>query len=119
MPNRTAIARTDLPSGVEVFRLNGPFFFAAAAEFEDLLLRSGGLPRVLILRMAGVPMMDATGAAALKRFIKVSASKRTAIVLCELAPEPASVLHNLDVVVPNVTTFAEAVSFARQLLAGS
>ena len=118
-PNRDAIPREVLPSGVEVFRLNGPFFFAAAAEFEDLLSRSGGLPKVLILRMGSVPLIDATGAAALKRFIKTSGAKGTAIVLCELPPEPASVLRSLDVVVPNVATFAEAVSFARGLLPGS
>ena len=115
-PNRDAIPRAELPSGVEVFRLNGPFFFAAAAEFEDLLSRSGGLPKVLILRMGSVPLIDATGASALNRFIKASGSKGTAIVLCELAPEPASVLRNLDVLVPNVATFAEAISFARGLL---
>jgi SulP family sulfate permease len=114
--NRSAIARADLPPGVEVFRLNGPFFFAAAAEFEELLSRSGGLPKALILRMAGVPLIDATGAAALKRFINTSASKGTAIILCELALEPASALYNLDVVVPKVATFAEAASFARRLL---
>jgi len=117
-PNRDAIVREALPPGVEVFRLNGAFFFAVAAEFEDLLSRSGGLPKALILRMAGVPLMDATGAAALKRFIKASASKGTAIVLCELAPAPAAVLQSLGVVVPNVATFAEAVSCARRLLPG-
>ena len=118
-PNRTAIMRADLPPGLEVLRLNGPFFFAAAAEFEDLLLRSGGLPKVLILAMAGVPRIDATGGTALKRFIKTSSAKGTSIVLCELAPEPTSVLHNLDVAVPNLATFAEAVSFARRMLPGS
>ena len=60
-PNRHVRWRAKLPAGVETFRLSGPFFFAVAAEFEDLLSRSGGYPKVLILRMAGVPLIDARG----------------------------------------------------------
>ncbi len=44
-PNRDTVVRATLPRGVEVFRLSGPFFFAAAAEIEDVLSRSGGSQR--------------------------------------------------------------------------
>lgn len=50
----------DIPEGVVVFRIFGPFFFGAAEKMEDALARTGGLPRVLILRMQLVPAMDAT-----------------------------------------------------------
>src|SRR5579885_335702 len=56
-PNRNALPRANFPAGVEVFALSGPFFFAAAMEFEELLSRSGGYPKVLILRMADVPLI--------------------------------------------------------------
>jgi SulP family sulfate permease len=115
-PNREAMARTELPPGIEVFRLNGPFFFAAAAEFEDLLSRSGGYPKVLILRMTGVPLIDASGAAALKRFLKSAAARGTAIVLSELKPQPATTLHNMDIAVPAAATFPDSVAIARGLL---
>lgn len=115
-PNRDAVARTALPPGVEVFRLSGPFFFAAAAEFEDLLSRSGGDPKVLILRMNGVPLIDATGAAALKRLIKNAASRGTVIVLSELKDAPAAALRDLDVIAPCAPTFEASLITARALL---
>jgi SulP family sulfate permease len=115
-PNRTAMSRTELPAGVEVFRLNGPFFFAAAVEFEELLSRSGGFPKILILRMAGVPLIDSTGAAALKRFIKSANSRGTAIILSELNPQTTSILRNMDIVVPSAANFTASLDVARALL---
>jgi sulfate permease, SulP family len=110
------IARQMLPVGVEAFELSGPFFFAVAAEFEDLLSRSGGMPQVLILRMDGVPLIDTTGAAALKRFIKSAAGKGTGVILSELRPAPASVLLAMDVVAPSAPTFADSIILARAMV---
>lgn len=114
-PNRNAPARTALPRNVEVFRLSGPFFFAVAAEFEELLARSGGTPKVLVLRMAGVPMIDSTGAAALKRFVRGAAAKGTSIVACELQSEPEEALRSLDIAVPMASTFAQGLELARTI----
>jgi SulP family sulfate permease len=111
-PNLVAIPRPKLPPGVEVFQLSGPFFFAAAMEFEDLLSRSGGFPKVLILRMANVPMIDASGANALKRFVRVARGKGTAIILAELSAEPAATLANMDVALPSAVTFESALALA-------
>jgi SulP family sulfate permease len=115
-PNRDAIAREALPDGLEIFQLSGPFFFAAAAEFEDVLSRSGGTPKVLILRMGGVPLIDATGASVLGRFIRSAGSRGTAIVLSELEPGPASVLCGMDIAAPGAATLEESYALARTLL---
>jgi SulP family sulfate permease len=56
----------DIPEGVVVYRIFGPFFFGAAEKMEDALLRVGKLPRVLILRMQLVPAMDVTALNALE-----------------------------------------------------
>lgn len=112
-PNREAIARENLPHGIEIFRLNGPFFFAAAAEFEDILSRSGGFPKVLILRMAGVPLIDATGARALQRFIATAGASGTAIILCELRADAARAIRSMDIAVPNTETLAQALALGR------
>ena len=56
----------DIPEGVIVYRIFGPFFFGAAEKMEDALLRVGKLPRVLILRMQLVPAMDVTALNALE-----------------------------------------------------
>lgn len=50
----------DIPEGVLVYRIFGPFFFGAAEKMENALQRVEKLPRVLILRMQLVPAMDAT-----------------------------------------------------------
>ena len=57
-----------IPSGVEVFEINGPFFFAVADRLKDTLRRQGKLPKVFILRMRRVPHIDATGLQALDEF---------------------------------------------------
>jgi SulP family sulfate permease len=60
----------DIPAGVVVYRIFGPFFFGAAEKMEDALLRAGGLPRVLILRMQLVPAMDTTALNALESIVE-------------------------------------------------
>ncbi|MDY3090837.1 MAG: SulP family inorganic anion transporter [Porphyromonas sp.] len=55
----------DLPQGVEVYELEGPFFFGTASGFEEqmeMALRSEGKThsKVCILRMRFVPFMDST-----------------------------------------------------------
>jgi anti-anti-sigma regulatory factor len=66
--------------------------------------------------MSGVPVIDSTGAAALKRLAKGAASKGTTIILSELGREPGNVLAGLDVVLPTAATFAESLALARQML---
>ncbi len=55
-----------VPDGVVLFRFDGPLFFAAAEKLESALRGSGGKPRLVILRMRHVPMMDVTGLRALQ-----------------------------------------------------
>jgi SulP family sulfate permease len=111
-----AAPRQTLPHGVEAFRLHGPFFFAAAMEFEELLSRSGGRPKVLILRMAGVPLIDASGAAALKRFAATAGAKGIVVVLSELNPQPAAMLRSMEIAIPKGAGFREAVAIAHAFL---
>ena len=56
--------RRALPAGVEVFRIDGPFFFGVAAELMSAYRRLGSIPRVLIVRLDGVARLDASGVAA-------------------------------------------------------
>lgn len=60
----------DIPAGVVVFRIFGPFFFGAAEKMEDALQRVGGLPKILVLRMQLVPAMDATALNALESVVE-------------------------------------------------
>lgn len=51
----------DIPKGVEVYEINGPFFFGLASKFEEFDNRMGNGTKVRILRMRSVPFMDSTG----------------------------------------------------------
>ena len=55
------VARRRIPAGVEVYEVNGPFFFGAADKIKDVLRFVAKKPRVFILRMRSVPAMDASG----------------------------------------------------------
>jgi SulP family sulfate permease len=55
------VFRRRIPPGVEVYEVNGPFFFGAADKIKDVLAFVAEKPRVFILRMRNVPAMDASG----------------------------------------------------------
>jgi len=56
-----SVARREIPPGVEVYEINGPFFFAAAEKVKETLSFVARRPKVFILRMRNVPAIDATG----------------------------------------------------------
>ena len=53
--------RLQIPTGVEVYEIDGPFFFGLASRFEEFENRKGGNTKVRIIRMRKVPFMDSTG----------------------------------------------------------
>lgn len=64
----TSVARTDVPPGVEIYEIAGPFFFGVADRLKDTLGQFERPPKVFILRMRKVPAIDATGLHALREF---------------------------------------------------
>ena len=50
-----------LPKGVEVYEIDGPFFFGVASKFDDIMHNMGDKPKIRIIRMRKVPFMDSTG----------------------------------------------------------
>ena len=79
--------RDDLPPGVEVFRIAGPFFFGVAGELLDTLRRVGQSPRVIILRMRLVPFLDASGAQALGEFVAQARRAGAEVILSGVQPK--------------------------------
>lgn len=116
--------RDDLPAGVEVFQLRGPLFFGVASRLADVVDAISGSPRVFILRMREVPLVDASGASRLRDFIRQAARNGTVVILSGLQPGPREILAHMNVTGPAsgvrlVRDFAAAVALARQLTAGS
>src|SRR3546814_5915986 len=75
--------RDALPDGVEVFRITGPFFFGVAGELLNTLRRVGQSPKVIILRLRLVPLLDASGLQAWEEFIKQSEISGAPVLLSD------------------------------------
>jgi SulP family sulfate permease len=78
----------EIPAGVEVYAVNGPFFFGAAAKLEDVISEIAKPPKVFILRMKNVPAIDATGIYALERMAKRCQRQKTILILTEIREQP-------------------------------
>jgi sulfate permease, SulP family len=86
------VDRKSVPAGVEVYEINGPFFFGAAQSFKDAVSQVAGRPKVLILRMRNVPAIDSSGVHALLDVIQRSRKEGTSVVLAGLHEQPLRVL---------------------------
>jgi SulP family sulfate permease len=113
-PHSDYTARAELPAGVEVFELRGPLFFGAASRLTDALEAAFPPPRAFVLRFRDVPMADASGVAALERFVKRCRSHGVSIVFCEMQPRVREVLNKLGVLahVETAEVYADAVTVA-------
>lgn len=76
-----AVAQRSIPPGVEVYEINGPFFFGVANNLLDALDHLEKPPKVIILRMRHVPHIDATGLAALREFHRRCVKNGTTLLL--------------------------------------
>ena len=83
-----AVRRRVVPEGVEVYEINGPFFFGAAEMFRDRLGRIAGKPKVLILRMRHVPAIDSTGLNALRDVVHRSRRDGALVILSDVHAQP-------------------------------
>lgn len=81
----------EVPPGVEVYEIGGPFFFGVADRLKAALSRVEKPPRVLILRMRRVPAVDATGLHALRELFLRCRRDGTLLVLSGVQPFPRRV----------------------------
>ena len=87
-PDTNAVSARRIPRGVEVYEINGPFFFGAAERFKDTLTRVARKPRVLIIRMRHVLAIDSTGMHALKDVVHRSRKDGTLVLLSDVHMQP-------------------------------
>jgi SulP family sulfate permease len=76
-----AIAKKHIPDHVEVYEINGPFFFGVADSLKDILSNLEKPPKVFILRLRKVPLIDATGMHALREFYDKCKKDHTLLIL--------------------------------------
>jgi SulP family sulfate permease len=116
-----ALVHREVPEGVAVFEINGPFFFGAADKFKTAINRIDKAPKVLILRLRQVPAIDATALHALEDVCIRSHKSGTHLVLSGVQPAPLATLAKAGIIDlvgrDNITGHIdEALARARDLL---
>ena len=82
-----------VPTGVEVFEISGAFFFGAAEAFKETLRAVGSKPKVLIIRMRDVSLLDSTGLRALRDVVRQGRAERTLVLIAEIHAQPLAALE--------------------------
>ncbi len=119
-PSESALLRT-APEGVEVFEVNGPFFFGAAHKFQHALSEVQRTPKVIVLRMRNVLALDATGLRVLEESLSIAKRGGPKLLLSEVHSQPIILMERsgfLDRIgQENITGDLESTFIrARQLL---
>jgi SulP family sulfate permease len=114
--------REHLPQGVEAYQVSGPLFFAVANRLDEVLDQFPRPPRVFVLRMRLVPLIDASGVTALRQLLNRCAHGHTLLILSGLREQPKAILKQMGVEALGATLrmtadFREAISLARDYLA--
>jgi len=97
---RRMLGNREIPAGVEIYEVNGPFFFGAADKLKDVMREISKPPKVLILRMRNVPAIDATGIHALEQMAKKCRAQGTRMILSEVRTQPLRAIvraHKLEI----------------------
>ncbi|MDO9510720.1 MAG: SulP family inorganic anion transporter [Bacteroidales bacterium] len=109
-----------LPKSIAIYEISGPFFFASAKHYSEVIKETGDKTKVLIIRMRHVPFIDSTGTNNLKEAIRILKHSGTHVVLSGV-----SEAVNLEIEKAGITklmgnenilpSFDEAVARAKNL----
>jgi SulP family sulfate permease len=119
-----ALRAIEVPKGVLVYEIDGPFFFGAAEKFRDTMAEIDRPPKVLVLQLEKVNVLDATGLGVIRDLLKKGRKDHTTLVLSALHSQPLLALGktNLldevgeDNITPNL---AAAIERGKQLIVSS
>ena len=92
-----ALRRREVPAGVVVYEIDGPFFFGAAEKFRETHGQVATRPKVLIVRLRKVPAMDSTGVHALRQVIRQATRDGALVLLSGVHAQPLIVLERAGV----------------------
>ena len=85
----------EMPKDIEIFEINGPLFFGASSFFQDNLNAIETKPKVLILDMEHVPVIDATGIHILEKVITTSLKNGTHPIIVGLNKQPYTAIKKI------------------------
>ena len=87
-----AVSKKDVPAGVEIYEINGPFFFGASYKFLEAMNETAIPPKIRIIRMRNVPSIDATGLHVLRQQYRRSQKKGIVFLISGIQPQPHAAL---------------------------
>lgn len=116
-----AIDLKQVPKEVEVFEINGPFFFGAVDKFTEAIDRVAERPKILIVRMRNVPAIDSTGLHLLEKLCVDNRKNGTILILSGVHSQPYVAIEKAGLtevfgeqnIHPNIDS---ALSRAREIL---
>lgn len=82
---------------VQIYEINGPFFFGAADKFLEATNELGHKTNTLIIRMRNVPSMDATALHAFKRMINMCNHKKIRVLISGINEQPLNVFKKAEI----------------------
>lgn len=110
-----------VPAGVLVYTIDGPFFFGAVEEFERALVHTDTDPTAIVLKLARVPFIDLTGLVALKDAVEALEKRGVIVALCCANADVSARLEKAPIVgtvaTPPTATLSEALAAVTALLA--
>lgn len=111
----------EVPHGIEIFEINGPFFFGVADRLKNLFNQMSTPPKVFILNMQHVPTIDASGMHALEEFYTECSKHGTILLLSGVKSGPLKDLkrYHLDEMMGEDHIFTHihsALEFSRELM---
>jgi len=113
--------RSAIPKGVQVYEINGPFFFGAVYKFKEAMHIVSRAPKVRIIRMRKVPVMDSSGMQALVEVFHACNKEGSVMLISGINKQPRDVLERGGLIEQFgeeniVSTFDEAITRAKQIM---
>jgi SulP family sulfate permease len=96
MPEPKISPQEQLPPGVGAFQMRGPLFFGVASRLIDAFDLIKPTPKVFIIRMSMVPMIDSSGVVALEEFIHRCHKNGTKVILSGVKPSLMRTLLEME-----------------------
>ncbi|MNM75478.1 C4-dicarboxylic acid transporter DauA [compost metagenome] len=80
------------PEDVAMYEINGPFFFGATDKFISAIRDISSMPKILIIKMDKVPIMDSTAYHSFEMLLDICTKENTKLLLLNVQPQPLNTL---------------------------
>lgn len=80
------------PEDVAMYEINGPFFFGATDKFISAIRDISSMPKILIIKMDKVPIMDSTAYHSFEMLLDICNKQNTKLLLLNVQPQPLNTL---------------------------